>query len=114
MGITLDTGHLLYYFTKPLLACLNPLPFGRRGCYTTDMPVRKDSEENGEAKYTINNGDLQALNRIKDQYGLEDTDDVIVFAIGLLSQSNGRAVAVTKDDGSTIRLLPSDELKKKD
>jgi hypothetical protein len=75
------------------------------------MPVKKTSEENGEANYTINNGDLQALNRIRGQYGLRDSDDVIVFAIGLLSQSNGRPVTVTKDDGSITKLLPADELK---
>lgn len=75
------------------------------------MPVRKDSDQDGAATYTINNGDLQALKRIKDQYGLRDTNDVITFAIGVLSQSNGRAVTITKDDGSTTRLLPSDELK---
>lgn len=76
------------------------------------MAVRKDSEEDGEAKFTINNGDLQALNRIKDQYNLTDGDDVLVFAIGLLSQSNGRPVTIVKDDGTTIKLLPSDELRR--
>lgn len=78
------------------------------------MPVRKTSDTDGIAEYTINNGDLQALKRIKEQYGLRDTDDVITFAIGVLSQSNGRAITVTKDDGSTTRLLPSDELKQDD
>ncbi|HYH74719.1 MAG TPA: hypothetical protein VD735_02040 [Candidatus Saccharimonadales bacterium] len=76
------------------------------------MAVRKDNEANGEANYTINNGDLRALNRIKEQYHLTDSDDVLVFAIGLLSQSNGRAVTVEKDDGSFVKLLPADELRR--
>lgn len=78
------------------------------------MPVRKTSEDNGEANYTINNGDLEALNRIKEQYGLRDSDDVITFAIGVLSQSNGRSVTITRDDGTTAKLLPSDQLRQAD
>ncbi len=75
------------------------------------MAVRKDNETNGVANYTINNGDLQALNRIKEQYGLRDSDDVIVFAIGLLNQAEGRPVTIQKADGSSLKLLPSDQLK---
>lgn len=76
------------------------------------MSVRKDSEKDGEAKYIVNNGDLQALNRIKEQYHLGDSDDVIVFAIGLLNQAGGRPVTVRLDDGTTRTLLPSDDLRR--
>jgi len=76
------------------------------------MAVRKDSETEEEAQFTVLNGDLKALNRIKEQYGLKDGDDVIVFALGLLSQGGGRPVTITKDDGTTTSLLPSDDLKK--
>lgn len=78
------------------------------------MPVRKTSEEDGTALYTINNGDLIALNRIKEQYGLEDSDDVITFAIGVLSKSNGGPVSIINDDGSVAKFLPSDRLKRND
>lgn len=53
------------------------------------------SKRDGTASYTINNGDLIALNKIKDQYDLEDSDDVITFAIGVLSNANGGVVSVT-------------------
>lgn len=76
------------------------------------MAVRKDNETPEEAKFTIVNGDLKALNRIKEQYGLKDGDDVIVFALGLLSQAQGRPITITNSDGTTISLLPSDDLKK--
>lgn len=82
--------------------------------YTSSMPVVKTSEDNGEAHYTINNGDLEAINRIKEQYGLRDSDDVITFALGVLSQSNGRSISVTKEDGSIANLLPSDQLKRQE
>jgi hypothetical protein len=76
------------------------------------MAVKKETESEDEAKFIITNGDLDALNKIKDQYNLKDGSDVIIFAVGLLSQSGGKAVAVERDDGSTVRLLPADELKK--
>ena len=77
------------------------------------MAVKKDSEADGKAKFTINNGDLEALNRIKEQYHLSDGDDVIVFAIGLLDQAGGRPVTVELEDGARKKLLPSDDLKRK-
>jgi len=76
------------------------------------MPVKKDTENDGVAKYTINNGDLIALNRIKEQYNLKDSDDVITFAIGVLDKAKGGAVSVTNEDGSVVRFLPADQLKK--
>lgn len=78
------------------------------------MPVKKDTEQNGVAKFTINNGDLVALNRIKDQYNLKDSDDVITFAIGVLDKANGGAVSVTQQDGTLMKFVPADSLKKQD
>lgn len=75
------------------------------------MAVRKTREENGEADFTVDNGDLIALNRIKEQYGLADGDDVIVFAIGVLAQAGGRPVTVELPDGTRKKLLPSQQLK---
>lgn len=75
------------------------------------MAVRKDSETTEEAKFTVVNGDLKALNRIKEQFGLKDLDDVFVFALGVLSQAEGRPITVERNDGTTTALLPSDDLK---
>lgn len=80
--------------------------------YFIHMAVRKDSETSEEAKFTIVNGDLAALNRIKQQYGLKDGDNVIVFALGVLSKAEGRPVTIENNDGTTTALLPSDDLKK--
>ncbi|HEX6416098.1 MAG TPA: hypothetical protein VFZ62_01090 [Candidatus Saccharimonadales bacterium] len=76
------------------------------------MAVRKDSETSEEFKLTIHNGDLEALNKIKEQYHLKDSADVIVFAIGVLSQANGKPISIEREDGSLAKLLPSEQLKK--
>lgn len=66
----------------------------------------------GEDTLQITNGDLEALRRIKETYGLKDESDVIAFAIGVLDKSSGQGVTVRKEDGSTVRLMPSDSLRK--
>lgn len=76
------------------------------------MPVKKTSEKDGVAQYTINNGDLIALNRIKDEYNLKDSDDVIAFAIGVLNNAKGKAVSIPNEDGTVSKFLPADQLKK--
>ena len=65
----------------------------------------------GENTFQINNGDLEALRRIKNAYHLREDIGVIIFALGVLSQANGKALSFQKDDGSIVRLLPADELK---
>ena len=66
----------------------------------------------GENSFQINNGDLEALHRIRDAYHLREDVGVIIFAIGVLSQANGKPISFQKDDGSVVRLLPADDLKK--
>lgn len=78
------------------------------------MAVKKDSENDGVAKYTVNNGDLMALNQIKELYDLPDSNDVITFAIGLLKQAGGRPVTIQNEQGALTDLLPSDELRNKE
>ena len=60
----------------------------------------------------IANGDLKALGSIKDKYRLASIEDVLAFAIGVLDKANGKPVAVTHDDGSTVRYMPSSGIKK--
>lgn len=62
-------------------------------------------------RFTISNGDFEALQRIREAYHLRDESAVIIFAIGLLSQANGRPVSIQKDDGTVVRLLPSDNIR---
>lgn len=80
--------------------------------YTLIMAVIKDNETDGVATFTINNGDLVALNDIKEKYNLRDSDNVLTFAIGVLKQAGGRPVTVQNDQGSLTNLLPSDQLQR--
>lgn len=65
-----------------------------------------------DGSISITNGDLEALKKIKDQYILKDETDVIAYAIGVLSQSNGTGLTIQKVDGTTLKLIPSDKLKR--
>ncbi len=76
------------------------------------MAVIKDAETTQEAKITINNGDLKALNEIKEKYQLKDGTDVITFALGVLSQGGGRPITIEKETGEMVKLLPSDKIKR--
>ena len=67
----------------------------------------------GNGKITLTNGDLEALKKIAEDYGLHDESDVIAFALGVLSQANGRAISAEQKDGRLIRFLPADKLKAK-
>ena len=66
----------------------------------------------GDGEIQITNGDLAALKRIRDAYGLKDETDVVAFAIGVLDKSKGQGVAIRKEDGAAIRLMPSDNIRK--
>lgn len=65
--------------------------------------------ENGvnAVKIEIANGDLEALESIQHDYGLDNIEDVIAFAIGFLKEANGRVVAVAKEDGTFAKFLPA-------
>lgn len=77
------------------------------------MAVIKDGFLENEGKIKVTNGDFQALRTIANEYGLSDEADVIVFALGVLVQTRGRGVIIERDDGSTLKLVPSDKLRSK-
>lgn len=75
------------------------------------MAVIKENQTDSEGVIKITNGDFQALKKIKEDYHLSDVSDVVVFALGILSQSEGRPVTIQKNDGSNAMLVPSDKLR---
>lgn len=67
-----------------------------------------------DGSIVITNGDLEALKKITEQYNVKDETDVIAFAIGILSQSHGQGVTIRREDGVTVKLIPSDDIRKTD
>lgn len=76
------------------------------------MAVRKGNFTETEGDITITNGDFQALRKIAEEYGLADESDVIAFAIGILDQSGGQGVIIRREDGTPVRLMPSDSIRR--
>lgn len=76
------------------------------------MAVNETNKTDSDITINITNGDFGALKSITQQYNLKDETDVVTFAIGVLSQANGKPVSIEKEDGSVLRLTPSSRLKK--
>jgi len=77
------------------------------------MAVIKENFKEQEGTIKITNGDFQALRNIAKEYGLNDEADVIVFAIGVLTQAKGKGITIEREDGSTLKLIPSEKLRSK-
>ena len=76
------------------------------------MAVNKENQTDTESTLKITNGDLLALKKIKEEYNLNDEADVLTFALGVLSQAKGKPLSIERDDGSILKLAPSEKLKK--
>jgi hypothetical protein len=77
------------------------------------MAIIQEQQTDAEATLKVTNGDFQAMKKIKDQYGLGDVSDVLVFALGVLSQANGQPVSISSPEGP-VKLMPSDKLLKQE
>jgi len=75
------------------------------------MAIKRIKFDQLEGTVTITNGDFQALKKIARDYNITNEEDVITFAIGVLSEANGRPVAVEKVDGTIAKFLPAEKLK---
>ena len=68
---------------------------------------------NTEGTISLTNGDLAALKKIAEEYGITDPANVITFAIGVLSRANGKAVSVEQENGAAVKFIPSENLRAK-
>lgn len=57
----------------------------------------------------VNNGDLEALNNIKDKWNFKSEADVLRFALAVLKQADKQVVYIDQE-GSKVGLTPSDDL----
>ena len=77
------------------------------------MAVVRENFTEQEGVIKITNGDFKALQTIAKEYNLNDESDVIAFAIGILSQAKGKAITIEREDGSVLKLIPSEKLRSK-
>jgi hypothetical protein len=75
------------------------------------MAVQKNTFTDTQGTITITNGDFQAFKKIAKDYNITNEEDVITFAIGVLSKANGRPVAIEQADGTLAKFLPAEKLK---
>jgi len=69
-----------------------------------------DNGSGTEGTLHLTNGDYQALKSVANVYGLKDEADVVAFALGVFTKANGKAVVVEMNDGSLVKMMPSDKL----
>jgi hypothetical protein len=73
------------------------------------------SNQDDEKVFRINNGDLQALKRLQDDWGFKNLESVIAFAVGVLRQADGSKRVLVQTAGTDIAspVTPNDSLLKK-
>ena len=75
--------------------------------------IRKDrGEEVDKAIFEFNNGDLQALKEIHEQWDFLNLESALRFALAVLKQTKTETVYIIDDSGAKIGLKPSISLKK--
>lgn len=75
--------------------------------------VRKpDASDDQKLGLEINNGDYQALKKIKDKFNFVDEEAALRFALAVLSQTAGDTVYIEDSAGSKVGLQPSDSLRR--
>lgn len=78
------------------------------------MAIVKISEDNtaGSRTVEINNGDLNALNKIHDEWDFKDIESALRYAVAVLSIAKDKKLFYERDDGEKVIIEPADSLKK--
>jgi hypothetical protein len=74
------------------------------------MAIIKTKENHDDMELTINNGDLRALNQIKDKWGFKDNESILRFAIAALTLTDDGYLYAEQKDGTRRILKPAEEL----
>jgi hypothetical protein len=78
------------------------------------MAIKKLSEDvsSGVRTIEINNGDLQALQRITTEGNFKDVESVLRFAIAVLSVTKDKKLFYENDQGEKVTVEPADSLRR--
>jgi len=74
------------------------------------MAIIKTQENHDDLQLIINNGDLRALNQIKEKWGFKDSESILRFAIAALTLTDDGYLYAEHKDGSRRMLKPAEEL----
>lgn len=78
------------------------------------MAIQIDNQHSSDDQniFKINNGDLQALKKLQDEWNFKDLESVIAFAIGVLRQADGSKQVFVQPAGSDslAPVTPNDSL----
>lgn len=74
------------------------------------MAIIKTQENHDDLQLTINNGDLRALNQIKDKWGFKDNESILRFAIAALTITDDGYLFAEHKDGTRRVLKPAEDL----
>lgn len=76
----------------------------------SQFPVQKDSLPG--VVLNIDNGDLKALQEVKEKWGFESESHALRFALAVMYQSKNNVVYIDRD-GAKVGLKPGEDLLKK-
>jgi hypothetical protein len=78
------------------------------------MAIVRKPEETDDTKLglEINNGDFQALQKIKDKFKLADEEAVLRYALAVLTQSSSDTLYIDDGTGAKVGLQPSASLRR--
>jgi hypothetical protein len=78
------------------------------------MAIKKISDDiaQGAIDVQINNGDLQALTKITDEWDFKDIESALRYAVAVLSIAKDRKLFYETDEGDKRVIEPADSLKK--
>lgn len=78
------------------------------------MAIIKVSEDTAKGARTveINNGDLQALTKIINEWDFKDVESALRYAVAVLSIAKDKKLFYEKDNGEKVTIEPADSLKR--
>lgn len=82
--------------------------------YNSAMAIKKISNDDqlGTRTVEISNGDLQALNKINDEWNFKDIESALRYAVAVLSIAKDKKLFYEKEDGEKVTIEPADSLKR--
>ena len=73
------------------------------------MAIRKTKEEDGKAFIEIDNGHLQTLKKITEDYKIQDIEKTLGFILTVISKSEGKPIHVGENT-----FVPADAIRRKE